>query len=77
MTSSSVLNGLKVLSDAPGFDAWHDTSTLYIEGSEPSGRYRGILRVPLDTFLGQQLPSIEISGHLRCIEEKLGAGGVL
>ena len=56
------LNGLKVLSDAPGFDAWHDTSTLYFEGNGPRGRYRGILRVPLDTFLRQQLPSMEISG---------------
>ena len=34
-----VLNGLKVLSNAPGFDAWHDTSTLYFEASR--GRVAG------------------------------------
>ncbi len=57
-----VLNGLKVLSNAPGFDAWHDTSTLYFESTGPGGRQRGILRVSLDTFLGRQLPSMEITG---------------
>ena len=56
------LKGLKVLWDAPGFDSWHDTSTLYFENIGPAGRHRGILRVSLETFLGTQLPSMEITG---------------
>ncbi len=56
------VNGLEGAVRRPRLHAWHDTSTLYFEGNGPWGRYRGILRVPLDTFLGQQLPSMEISG---------------
>ena len=64
-----VLNGVKVLRDAPGFDSWHDTSTVYFEAG-PAGetgdlalvRERGVLRVPVDRFLQAQLPSMNITG---------------
>lgn len=63
-----VMNGIKVLRDAPGFDSWHDTSTVYFEaGPEqapgvPEVVHRGILRVPVDRFLRGQLPSMDITG---------------
>ena len=57
-----ILNGLKVLCNAPGFDSWHDTSTVYFESTGPGGWQRGILRVSLETFLREQLPSMEITG---------------
>jgi choline dehydrogenase-like flavoprotein len=64
-----VMNGLKVLRDAPGFDSWHDTSTVYYEagparedGELKVVEERGILRVPVDIFLRVQLPSMDITG---------------
>ncbi len=58
-----------MLQDAPGFDSWHDTSTVYYEagpaqdGEEPRVvDERGILRVPLDWFLRNQLPSMDVIG---------------
>lgn len=62
------IDALKVLRDAPGFDVWHDSSSLYFEisdGSEVSGRskvQRGVLRVSIETFLRKQLKSMEITG---------------
>jgi hypothetical protein len=59
---SYVLDGLKVLSDAPGFDAWHDTSTLYFRRTGPDGLQRGVLRLSIETFMRMQLPSMTITG---------------
>lgn len=65
------LEGLKVLRDAPGFDLWSDTSTLYFEirphgnaadRSQAQTVRRGILRISLEDFLQKQLQSIEIDG---------------
>ena len=62
------INGLKVLRDAPGFDSWHDTSTVYYEAGPTRAdgqlkvQERGILRVPVDIFLRVQLPSMNITG---------------
>jgi hypothetical protein len=64
-----VLDGVKILSNAPGLDIWYDTSTLYFEvrdaefnATADAGVQRGILRVPADTFLRKQLPSMTIKG---------------
>ncbi len=57
------LVGIKVLRNSPGLDAWSDTSTVYFELRRRGKTVgRGILRVPLETFLRDQLPSILISG---------------
>ena len=56
------LDGLKVLRDAPGFDSWHDTSTVYFEISSAADRLRGVLRVSVEAFVQQQLPSMTITG---------------
>ena len=57
------LVGIKVLRNSPGLDAWSDTSTVYFELRRRRKTVgRGILRVPLETFLRDQLPSILISG---------------
>jgi choline dehydrogenase-like flavoprotein len=53
------LRALKVLKDAPGFDLWRDTSTLYFEMADS---HRGVMRVSLDDFVRAQMPSITISG---------------
>ncbi|MEO5739345.1 MAG: GMC oxidoreductase, partial [Vicinamibacterales bacterium] len=58
-----VLQAWKVLRNAPGFDVWLDTSTLFFEIFEESNlTYRGVMRVPIETFLRKQLPSMEITG---------------
>jgi choline dehydrogenase-like flavoprotein len=59
---SYVLDGVKVLCDAPGLDAWHDTSTLYFQRSGPDGFHRGVLRLSIETFVRLQLPSFKITG---------------
>jgi choline dehydrogenase-like flavoprotein len=56
------LNGLKVLHDQPGFDVWHDTSTVYFEVSDGARWWRGIMRVPAQDFLETQLPSMTVTG---------------
>ena len=57
------LVGIKVLRNSPGLDAWSDTSTVYFELRRREKTVgRGVLRVPLETFLRDQLPSILISG---------------
>jgi hypothetical protein len=57
-----VLEGVKVLADQPGFDAWHDTSTLYVQFTSPKGFHRGVLRVSIETFVRDQMPSARITG---------------
>jgi choline dehydrogenase-like flavoprotein len=57
-----VLDGVKVLADAPGFDAWHDTATLYVQLRTPEKFYRGVLRVSIETFMRVQMPSMWITG---------------
>jgi hypothetical protein len=60
---SFVIDGVKVLHNAPGFDAWHDTSTLYFDSTGPGGRHHlGVLRVSIETFLRSQLPSMNVTG---------------
>lgn len=56
------LDGVKVLADAPGFDTWHDTSTVYATLTGPSGWQRGVLRVSIETFVREQMPSFLITG---------------
>ena len=57
------LDGLKVLSNAPGFDLWNDTSMLYVSVSR-GGRpwLRGVMRVSLEEFINNQLRSMKITG---------------
>jgi choline dehydrogenase-like flavoprotein len=57
-----VIDGVKVLEDAPGFDAWHDTSTVYAQLTSPTGFHRGVLRVSIETFVRKQMPSMRITG---------------
>ena len=73
MRSRIALNGLKVLCDAPGFDAWHDTSTLVFEGTGPEGRYRGILRYRWIPFSVSSCPASTSAVH-RSREEELALG---
>ena len=58
-----VIQAWKVLRNAPGFDVWLDTSTLFFEIFEDSNlTHRGVMRVPIDKFLRTQLPSMNITG---------------
>jgi choline dehydrogenase-like flavoprotein len=57
----SEMTGLKVLRDSPGFDAWSDTSTLYVEIVRDGRRRRGVLRISVDR-LQDQLRSIAVTG---------------
>jgi hypothetical protein len=59
---SFVLHGVKVLDNQPGFDVWHDNSTVYFQSTGPGGPLRGILRVSLDTFLNVQMRSMQVTG---------------
>ena len=60
---SCTIQAWKVLRNAPGFDAWLDASTLFFEIFEGSTlTHRGVMRVPIDTFLRTQLPSMNITG---------------
>jgi choline dehydrogenase-like flavoprotein len=59
----SVIHAWKVLRNAPGFDAWVDASTLFFEvfeGAKPT--HRGVMRVPIEKFLREQLPSMDVTG---------------
>jgi hypothetical protein len=56
------LRGLKVLQDGPGGDLWRDTSTVYFELSFGPRPTLGILRVSLERFLREQLPSMNVAG---------------
>jgi choline dehydrogenase-like flavoprotein len=58
---TSLMKGLKVLRDSPGFDAWSDTSTLYVEIVRGTSRRRGVVRISVDG-LQQQLQSISVTG---------------
>src|SRR6266498_2217418 len=55
------LDGLKVLHDRPGFDAWWDTTTLYTTISDGGGSPLGvgIMRIRLADFL-RQLRTIRV-----------------
>ena len=58
-----VIHAWKVLRNAPGFDVWLDTSTLFFEMFEGSKlTHRGVMRVPIEKFLRMQLPSMDITG---------------
>jgi len=58
-----VIKAWKVLRNAPGFDVWLDTSTLFFEMFQDSNlTHRGVMRVPIETFLRKQLPSMDITG---------------
>ena len=60
-----VFEGVKILRDAPGFDVWIDTSTLFFEIREPHAGdpiQRGVARVSLDLFMREQLPSMTVTG---------------
>jgi choline dehydrogenase-like flavoprotein len=58
-----VMHAWKVLRNAPGFDAWLDSSTLFFEITEPPRlTHRGVMRVSIDKFLRSQLPSMDITG---------------
>lgn len=60
---SCVIKAWKVLRNAAGFDAWLDASTLFCEIFEESKiTHRGVMRVPIETFLRTQLPSMDITG---------------
>lgn len=69
-----LFEGIKILRDAPGFDVWNDTSTLYFEirdhdGTAAGQLQRGIARVSLDLFMREQLPSMNVTGTsdpIRC-----------
>jgi choline dehydrogenase-like flavoprotein len=60
--AGSVLRGLKVLRDAPGADAWTDTSTLYVDITRDGRHQHGVIRVGVEDFLRGELPSINITG---------------
>lgn len=57
-----VLDGVKVLADEPGFDAWHDTATLYVQLTSPAQCHRGVLRLSIEQFVRAQMPSMRITG---------------
>lgn len=57
-----VLHGEKELFDDPGLDAWADTTTLRVELRDAEQRWLGVLRVSIDHFLNEQLPSFEVTG---------------
>lgn len=67
------LSGYKRIKDDPGFDAWRDTSSLFITLSttgtlpgaaadQPPVQGAGVVHVDLDTFIFGQLPSMTVIG---------------
>ncbi|MEE8079222.1 MAG: hypothetical protein V3T18_09515, partial [Pseudomonadales bacterium] len=61
------LSGIKILRDEPRFDLWEDTATLYFDilrnpDKNAETIRRGILRLPADNFLNDQLRSFKVSG---------------
>jgi hypothetical protein len=54
--------GSKLLVDDPGLDAWRDMTTLYSDIEDDTGNVclSGILRVSLQDFVNQQLPSYAV-----------------
>jgi hypothetical protein len=57
-----MLDGLKVLRDAPGLDFWHDTSVLYVELAGENVLKRGVLRISVESFIRTQMQTMEIFG---------------
>lgn len=57
------VNGVKMLSNDPGMDAWQDASTIFfeLEGFQRI-RHRGIMRVSLQDFLNEQIQSLDVTG---------------
>ena len=62
------LKGHKYLGDEPGFGAWAGTSILFSEIVKREGKSGkttkgyGVLRVTLDEFMFQSLPSFTVTG---------------
>jgi hypothetical protein len=54
--------GSKLLVDDPGLDAWQDMTTLYSDLEDDTGDIclSGILRVSLQDFINQQMPSYAV-----------------
>jgi hypothetical protein len=54
--------GSKLLVDDPGLDAWQDMTTLYTDFEDDAGNVclSGILRVSLQDFINQQMPSYTV-----------------
>jgi cholesterol oxidase len=56
------LTGRKFLTDDPGLDSFLDLTTLFVRIQlSAGGEYRGIVRVPLVTFLSKQLPTFALT----------------
>jgi cholesterol oxidase len=59
------LRGYKRIKNQPALDAWRDTSTLFTWVERPDARdpmLAGVAHVELDSFLFNQLSSIEVTG---------------
>jgi len=71
---SFYFRGFKVITDRPFWDAWHDTTTLYItihEGDDDKGRAigKGILVIKPDDFI-RQLGTLDVT-NARNAEERI------
>jgi hypothetical protein len=58
----AVLKGSKYFKDDPGIDSFLDATTLFTSLNTGSEHYLGVIRVPLTTFIGKQLPTFEVTG---------------
>lgn len=56
------LVGSKYFKDDPGIDSFLDATTLFTYFSSGAEHYLGVIRVPLTTFIGKQLPTFEVTG---------------
>lgn len=57
------LEGTKVITDDAGFDAWEDTTRLFVTAKVPGEPDRhGIVRLSMEDFLQKMLPSFDVSG---------------
>ncbi len=56
----ATLVGLKYVHDDPGFDAWEDTTALFVELSAGGRIYYGVLRLSMSYFLETMLPSFRV-----------------
>lgn len=82
-----LLSGKKRIKDDPGFDAWRDTTSLFVElygplthapelwGDAPAALAgAGVVHVDVSRFLYEQLPSFEVTpAKVRCGEHSLDA----
>lgn len=60
--TATVLKGSKYFKDDPGIDSFLDATTLFTYFSTGTEDYLGVIRVPLPTFIGKQLPTFEVTG---------------